>query len=314
MKKKKTPPIVKLIKEHKLPEIDYSWQKTISFSQLSTFLNCSHKWALMYKDGHYKPEQNINLTFGTAIHNVVQNYFNTFYNESITKADEINLVENFEEQFRNIYMENYVKNESKHFSNSVEMAEFFQDGTNILEQLKKKKTSYFSKKGWWLVGCEIPIIQSPYPRFKNVIFKGFIDMVLYHEKTKKFTIYDFKTATYSWGDRHKKDEIKIMQLLLYKYFFSKQFNIPIEDIEVEFFILKRKLPEDNPYFLKHFQQFRPAAGKNKVTKAVTAMENFIKMCFDENGMKQQNYPPTPTEYGCKYCVFRERKDLCSMSI
>jgi hypothetical protein len=39
----------------------------------------------------------------------------------------------------------------------------------------------------------------------------------------------------------QKDELKQFQLILYKKYFAQQFNIPIDDIDIEFFIVKRKV-------------------------------------------------------------------------
>lgn len=313
-KKNKLPPILKLIKEHKVQEVDYSFQKSISYTSFSTYQNCPHKWSLLYKDGYYVNSFSMNMTFGTALHNTVQNYLTVLYEQSITEADKIDLEDYFEQQFQKTYQEDYEKNNKQHFSNPEEMREFFDDGINILTQLKSHKNKYFSKRGWHLVGCEIPIVITPNSNFKNVIYKGYIDLVLYHEDTNKFVIYDLKSSTRGWYDKDKKDETKTAQLLFYKQFFSQQFNIPIENIDVEFFILKRKLPEDNIYFLKHFQQFNPPSGKNKMNKALTALENFIKECFDENGLKEREHEAKPSEWICRFCPFQSKKDLCSKGL
>ena len=43
-----------------------------------------------------------------------------------------------------------------------------------------------------------------------------------------------------WKDQDKKDETKTSQILLYKSYFSKIFNWDVDQIEVEFFIVKEK--------------------------------------------------------------------------
>lgn len=308
--KKVIPPILKEIKNYKPVKMDYSSQKSISYSQISTFLTCPKKWSLMYREGHYKSEQNMNMTFGTAIHTTIQNFLSTFYNESGVKAEQLDLEEYFEQELIKTYQENTKQNNNIHFSNPEELGEFYDDGVMILEFLKKKKGSYFSKRGWHLVGVEVPILISPYERFTNVIFKGFIDLILYNENTNTFTIYDIKTSTKSWGDYQKKDKVKRAQLLLYKYFFSKQFNIPLENIEVEFFILKRKIPQDTEYPVKPIQQFKPSQGKTSVNESIKLMEDFIETVFNENGLKQQEYNPQPSDFSCKYCQFNN-SPLCN---
>jgi hypothetical protein len=64
---------------------------------------------------------------------------------------------------------------------------------------------------------------------------------MYHEPTNTFKIIDIKTSTKGWNKWNKKDESKQFQLILYKNFFSKQFGIPKENIDINFIILKRKI-------------------------------------------------------------------------
>ena len=59
------------------------------------------------------------------------------------------------------------------------------------------------------------------------------------KETETFKIIDIKTSTNGWNDYAKKDENKQFQLLLYKQYFSEQYGIPLDKIEIEFFILKR---------------------------------------------------------------------------
>ena len=101
--KKVIPPILNEIKNYKPVKMDYSSQKSISYSQISTFLTCPKKWSLMYREGHYKSEQNMNMTFGTAIHTTIQNFLSTFYNESGVKAEQLDLEEYFEQELIKTY-------------------------------------------------------------------------------------------------------------------------------------------------------------------------------------------------------------------
>ena len=47
---RKVPDIVKKIQNYKYPELNYSYQHSVSYSQLQTYLSCPHKWQLQYKD------------------------------------------------------------------------------------------------------------------------------------------------------------------------------------------------------------------------------------------------------------------------
>ena len=175
---KQVPSIIKQIRNFKPQEINYAFQKSISYSQMSMYWSCPKKWALQYREGHKIFTSTIHTVFGTAIHETIQNYLSVLYEQTGAAADEINLEEYFEERFRENYSQQYENNNKIHFSSSEEMREFYEDGIAILEFIKKKRNSYFSKKGYFLAGIEIPIVMSPDKRYNNVLFNGFIDLVL----------------------------------------------------------------------------------------------------------------------------------------
>lgn len=304
----KKPQILREIQNKELPEVNYAYQKTISYSQLSMYRSCPHKWALQYRDGHYQDEQSIHFTFGTAIHEVIQEWLTVLYEESGTKADEMNLENLFQEKFISLYQESYKKNNETHYSSPEELREFFEDGVAILDFIKKKRSQFFGKRGWFLAGVELPIITEVHP---NIIYKGYIDLILYHEPTNKFYVYDIKTSTRGWNDKAKKDETKQMQLVLYKKFLNEVYDIPLEDMEVEFFIVRRKIWENSDYNIGRVQQYKPAAGRNKLSKAQKILDEFIKDCFDSKGKPLQKEHQKVVSSMCKWCPFNENKELCN---
>ena len=315
MAKKKIPLIVEAVNKFTPPDVDHRYQKQISFSQFSVFESCPHKWALQYRDGHYTSEVSIHMTFGTAMHETMQNYLDVMYNKSVTAVDKIGIEDYFEERLRALYKEDYKKNNNTHFSNSAELSEFFEDGVGILQWFKKHRGKYFGRKSWWLVGIEVPILLPPNPFYKNILYKGYIDVVLYNEVLNKIKIIDIKTSTRGWRDKEKADEVKNAQVILYKKFFSEQFNFPIENIDVEYFIVKRKL-HGNPDFPDPRVQIHvPASGKIKLSKATKRFEEFIEMAFDKEG-KHREGPmlKNPSKQNCQYCPFRDRKDLCDRDV
>ena len=314
-KKKKIPQIVKQIRNHTFKEINYAFEKTISYSQVSMFLNCPRKWSLQYKDGYYTSEQSINMTFGTALHETIQHYITNIYEVSGAEADRIDLEEYFEERFRETYLKDYKSNKNVHFSDPTEMREFYDDGVEILNFIKKKRGGYFSKKGWHLIGCEVPLQITPHSGFKNVFYKGYLDVVLYHEATNKFKIIDIKTSKKGWDDKTKKDEIKQIQLVLYKKYYSQQFGIPEDDIDVEFFIVKRKVWEESPYPISRIQEFKPASGKVKINKATNTVNSFIEEVFNHDGSyKDKQFEPNASDWNCRFCSFKGNKELCPKGV
>ena len=313
MGKRKIPQIVKEIQNFQLPEINYSYQKNISYSQMSMFHECPKKWALMYRDGHKIFTSNIHTVFGTALHEALQHYMTTMFEVSGAAADREDTVEIFENSFRENYTSQFKSNNNKHFTTPEEMREFYDDGVAIIEFFKKRRPKYFTRRDTYLVGCEVPIILQPNKSLNNVMYMGYLDLVLYNEWEDKFYIYDIKTSTRGWGDRTKKDQIKQTQLVLYKKFFSEQYDIPLEKIDVEFFIVKRKVPEFSDFAISRIQIFKPASGKVKVNKATKFLNTFISEAFNKSGHRDSIHIPKPGN-GCRFCPYADNKDLCEFGI
>jgi len=288
--------------------------KTISYSQMSMFRSCPKKWSLQYKEGNYISEPSIHAVFGTALHETLQHYLTVFYEVSGAEADRIDIEAYLQDRLGEVYRKEYEANKKVHFSDPIELREFYEDGLEILKFFKKKKSGYFSKKNWHLVGCEVPINLAPHPQRKNIIYKGYLDLVLYNELTNTIKIIDIKTSTRGWNDKAKKDETKQFQLILYKQYFSQIYNIPIDNIEIEFFITRRKVWEGAEYGQKRIQLFSPASGKIKLGKATKAVTEFIEEVFDENGKyRDESFAARPSRDNCLYCPFN-KKEFCDKGV
>ena len=314
---KKIPKIVKEIKNNPPQKINFAYQKNISYSQMSLFRSCPYRWKLQYKDKIKAFTSSIHTVFGTAIHETMQNYLTVMYEKSATEADKIDLEDSFQTNFINEYQKQYKSNNNEHFSSAEEMREFFEDGIGILTWFKKKRSKYFSKRGWHLVGCEIPITIAPNKMYNNILYTGYLDVVLYNENTEEFKIIDIKTSTRRWREQDKKNEDKQFQLLLYKQFFSEQYNVPLDNIDIEFFIVKRKVlsfDDENiksPHQAYRVQIFKPPSGKIKLNRANKAVQDFISECFVTSGeIKEIEYPKSPSKWNCNFCPFKEDKNLC----
>jgi len=318
---KKLPRIIKEIRSNPPQEINFAYQKNISYSQMSIFRGCPHRWKLQYKDKIKAFTSSIHTVFGTAIHETLQHYLDVMFETSGANADRINLEEYFQEKFIGEYKTQYKKNNEQHFSSAEEMREFFEDGVSILNWFKKKRSLYFSRRGWYLVGCELPIVIPPNKMYNNILYTGFLDVVMYHEPTQTFKIIDIKTSTKGWNQKDKKNEDKQFQLLLYKQFFSEQYGIPLSNIDIEFFIVKRKVLDwddeklMSPHQAYRVQTFTPPSGKIKLGRAKKAINNFINECFNSKGeIKEQEYPKSVSKWNCMFCPFKEDKEKCGEGI
>ena len=295
------------IKSYQKPEINHAFQRSVSYSQYSMWASCPYKWYLTYIENKQPYQASIHTVFGTAMHETIQNYITVMYNESGTTADKMDLIGLFQDKFSEIYSKEY-KAAGAHFSNPVQMGEFFEDAIAILNFIKKNRNKLFILRKMKLLGIEIPLLLNV---ANNIFLKGFIDFVVYDTELDKVYIYDIKTSTRGWSDYEKKDDSKIAQILLYKEYFSKQFGFDVEKIEVEYFIVKRKLYEQSEYSIPRTQHFKPASGKNKRKQAVDNLNNFIKDCFDESGKPQiKSYIKNVGESSCKWCPYKDKPELC----
>jgi hypothetical protein len=136
---------------------------------------------------------------------------------------------------------------------------------------------------------------------------------MYNERLNKFKIIDIKTSTKGWKlDYVKKDEDKQFQLILYKKFFSEQFGIPEENIDIEFFIVRRKVYTEGDYPQKRVQLYTPPSGKIKMKRATKALTEFINECFIKNKHTTKDMSPNPSKWNCTFCPYKEKKELCSV--
>jgi hypothetical protein len=307
MAKKKLSEVELRIKHHTPTEINYQFQRSVSYSQFSIYSNCPHQWYLNYVEGKNPYQATIHTVFGTAFHETIQKYIEVMYGESGAAADRLNLGEIFTERFRETYSKEY-KATGSHFSNPEEMREFYEDGVAILDWIRKKRNKLFTVRNVKLLGIELPLVVGV---ANNVFLKGYIDFVLYDEDLKKVVIYDIKTSTRGWGDKEKKDDTKIAQILLYKEYFAKQYSIDVDIIEVEYFIVKRKIWEKSEFPIPRVQHFKPPSGKNKRSQANERFKQFVKECFDESGKYQiKSYIKNIGENSCKWCPYLNSPELC----
>ena len=309
---KKTPKIVKEVWKSSIQE-DRAKNKHISYSQLSIFATCQKQWADRYIKGLAPYTPSIHTVFGSAFHETMQSWLEVLYHGKVKDADEMDVDSLLYENMIKEYQSSKKQNGGEHLSTLEELQMFWLDGKHIFEFLKKKRRAYFTTKGVYLAGIETLLYQELRP---GVMFKGFIDLVFYDERVDEWTIVDIKTSTKGWNKWAKADDKKKAQLLLYKEFFSKQFNIPLDKIKVEYFIVKRRIPKDAEFaaMQKRVQEFRPTDGPRKMKEAVGLMENFVSQAVGMDGnYLEKEYPTNPSKNACRFCPIKELR-LCPDAI
>ena len=281
----------------------------ISYSQFNQWVSCPHKWKLNYIDNHRQFTDNIHTLFGTSMHEVLQRYLTVMYTDSIKTANEIDLNELLAHRMKSNFLGIVGKNGGVEFCTKEDMKEFYGHGVQMLDWFKKNRGMYFSKRGYELLGVEIPL---DFNMYNNIKFIGYLDVVIKDTVRNRIKIIDIKTSTMGWNKWAKADKNKTNQLLMYKQFYSKQHNIPLNKIDIEYFILKRKLYEKVDFPQRRIQTFVPANGTPSINKVNLRLKDFIEECFTENGEYNLNttYRKEPSEKNCRFCEFKNKPDLC----
>jgi len=278
---KKLKGIVKKVWESKIKQTP-SKNTHISYSSLSTYNKCPKLWELQYLRNAVPFTQNIYTIFGTAMHETIQTWLEVLYHDKVKTANELDVDQLLYANMIKAYKAGKAINGHQHFSTSDELTQFWIEGKHILEFLRKKRSSYFSTKTMQLAGIETLLYQEIRP---GVVFKGLIDLVFYHPNNDSWTIMDIKTSTSGWRDQQKKNPNLTAQVILYREFFAKQFNIDPSKINVEFFIVKRRVPAEADFasMQKRVQEFQPNAGPRKTKQVIESMTTFIDNVLNEDG-------------------------------
>lgn len=301
------------IKESYNSPIEQEGYSRVSFSQYSMFANCPRSWELQYarKMGEYKPT--IHTAFGTAFHETLQNFLSHYLDGKVEEALSINLQEYLKERMYEVYREEVEKNNNEHFSNPFELSEFFFDGGNILNFVISNVDNFFSKDTYELLGIEIPLFLNAKDTHERVNMLAFLDLVLYDKVSQTIKIVDIKTSTKGWGTWAISDSVKMSQVYFYKYFFSKRYDVPLDKVELEFFVVIRQ-PE---YGKERVQIIIPNQEESKIFESIESFNSFLDYCFNSDGtykLNQRYYALSGNQgKNCRFCQFSERYDLCPKS-
>jgi len=303
---KKIPAKVKEVWNHKV-EQNYNENLHISYSKLVNYATCPRQWQALHLTKEIPSLPSIHMTFGTAVHETIQSWLDVLYNKKVKDANEMKLDSLLYENMVKAYINDKKRNKGIDFSDKDEMQKFYLDGKHILDFIKRKRAAYFTTKGVYLAGIETVLYRELRPK---VYFKGKIDLVFYDERVDRWTIVDIKTSTKGWSKYQKADDNKKSQVLLYRHFFSEQFNIPLEKIDVLYFIVKRQVPKDAEFasMQKRVQEFRPPSGPRKMKQAVTLLNEFVAGTVGTDGKHEHKpYPTTPSKDACRFCELKKNR-------
>tara|TARA_R100000808_G_C2155395_1_gene167774 strand:+ start:2231 stop:2998 length:768 start_codon:yes stop_codon:yes gene_type:complete len=243
-------------------------KKHISFSELKNWDFCPFYHKLVNLDGLRPFKGNIFTAFGSALH------------ESCEK--------NLLKEIKQADMQDY-------FCES-----FLREINKIPEEVEEERFVEFLKQGTTLVSLAIPELKKHFGVFEVIgveerlyekmedvdyIFKGFIDLII-RTPDQKYHIIDWKTCSWGWDSRKKADPMVIYQIVLYKNYYAKKYNIDMKDIETYFALLKRTAKKDKVEFLRVTSG--PKRVKNSLDKVKKAVYNIKNKNFIKNKLKCEN--------------------------
>ena len=280
----------------------------VSYSQYGMWTGCQQQFKLSYIDKLGESSANIHTIFGSAMHETIQHFLSVMYGVSKKQA----LLLDVESMLKEKLVEHFTTEKAKMTEGTpctqIELEEFFGDGRQILHYFKTKLDKLYTKSGFELVSIELPLNAEVRP---GVNFVGFIDIVLKEVSSGKIIIIDLKTSTRGWNQYQKADKVKTSQMLLYKKFYSEKYNVPLDKIEVEYQILKRKISDTTEFTIPRISKFVPANGKPSVNAAWKGFMEFVDSVYDEVGAVKQVDFPTNKSKACDWCEFKSRK-ICSI--
>jgi hypothetical protein len=287
--------------------------KKISYSQYSLWANCPKAWQLKYVDGHRLDDSTIHTVFGTVCHETIPEWLDVLYNKSEVMAKTMYLHDEFKEKLIKLFKENVTTDESGEkifLADKKTLMEFYEHGCLILSYLQNNYKKIFPTENTKLHSIEFPLEMEVR---KGVQYIGYVDIITHNTLTNTFTLYDLKTSRSGWSDYQKKDPSKIDQLLLYKRFFSQQMGIDEKNISIQFIILKRTIMENAQFTIPRISKFEPSNGQPSVNKSWDRFQKFIDSCFSD-GEYVSMQTATPSKDACRWCKFKDKKELCSVGV
>ena len=267
--------------------------KHISYSEWRNWHICPYYHKLTYIDKIAQFEGNIFTAFGKAIHTVCE--YTLTSPERYRAQGAINKL--VKEQF--LKELKALPEAAQHDAKAnFKLKEWLVNGLDIIPDLYRCLVDKFGKLGedWEVLKAEehlyVPITEFTAAEKK---FKGFIDLVVYSKKDEKVHLIDWKTCSWGWRREKKNDKIMAYQLVFYKHFYARKYEIDPKDVDCHFVLLKRTAKPG-----KKAEFVRVTAAKKRTTDALNALTKAL------HNINKQNYIKNRT--ACRSC--KDRFGIC----
>jgi hypothetical protein len=258
----------------------------ISFSELKEWTTCPWKHKLNYIDRINEFKGNEYTAFGTALHSVCE----IIVKEYVEKQQNTNLEALFDHEFlKNLHT--IKEQKSDIVFNSGLVVSMREQGKYITKFILPALKKQFGK--FKLITVEEKLYEPIQDQNENNTdkdknsenqvenFKGFIDLVIYVPKDKKYHIIDWKTCSWGWDNRKKTDKMITYQLTLYKHFWCKKHNKDYNDVTTYFALLKRTAKKNQ------VEIFKVSNGAKKINNALKLLNKAVYNIEKHNYVKNR---------------------------
>lgn len=106
-----------------------------------------------------------------------------------------------------------------------------------------------------------------------------------------YWIIDHKTCSWGWDASKKRDYQKQLQLMLYKHFFCKMFNLNLDRVKCGFLLLKRTPRKGG----ERCELVKVSVGPKSQAKAVNTIHTMLNSVMSGRVLKNRN--------SCRFCEF-----------
>jgi len=264
----------------------------VSYSEVKQWKECSWRHKLLYIDKLRTFEESPHLHYGTIIHDACEHYL---------KTKELN-VQNAQRKIKAAW--------DKHGFDSEDFIQL-QTQKALLQGWKYKH----SKLKDWLQWAEASITSIPqflndtFPGWEfqsaeeslyesieniNTKFKGYIDCIIKvpYKDSYKYWVLDWKTSNgRGWSLDKQRDFNTQAQVILYKNFWGKKYDIPMKDIQCGFVLLKKVKTSG-----KSCQLIKVSSGPKNLEKSSKLVRSMIKTVEKQFYLKNRN--------SCMFCEFK----------
>ena len=246
----------------------------LSYSQINTFLNCPHKYQLIYIDKIKLNSDSIEAYMGKVVHEVLEWMYNKRTNYYIWDSIEDKYKELWKKKWHSrIYIASIRKQYDKDY--------FMKLGLECLRNYYRNNSGpNISTKD--IIGNEI-IVNTKIGKYT---FKGIIDRL--DENEEYIEIHDYKTGKANTKHMMKKD----MQLVIYLLAIKNRY--PNKKIALNWHFLKKKNKET-----QHIRIILNQEDILEIKKEILYHADNIKLAKEKN-----NFPPNES-FLCNWCYLWE---------